>query len=127
MDEVNTYQFQASKQHSFVIYYGTDEDISKNLLPHKLSLGDIYPNPASELVNIPLTVPEIEENNPVAIKVFNLHGTLIKTINNSTYQPGFHQIQWDCTTDIGVKAIPGVYFISLQAEGIQEMKRIILN
>lgn len=61
-------------------YYQTIVDTDQ--IDHSLSVGDIFPNPASAITAIPIDVPKTCEIN---VELYDILGKKIATIHNGTY------------------------------------------
>ncbi|PKP21387.1 MAG: hypothetical protein CVU05_06890 [Bacteroidetes bacterium HGW-Bacteroidetes-21] len=78
---------------------------------------EIFPNPASSVLNISM---ELKENNHVTIELYDISGRKIMTLNNSDLYSGKQTLSFD------ISAIPaGLYICKIMAgENILESKRI---
>jgi hypothetical protein len=63
------------------------------LSPLNFSLGDPFPNPAIDLVNIGL---EIQSRMKVKLVVMDVRGIVIEVIADEIYHQGNHNIVWNC-------------------------------
>ncbi len=62
----------------------------------------------------------------VSLKIYDVAGSLIKTLVRGTQQKGTYRIIWDGSTNTGIHASPGVYFYQLSAgAGTTSMKGIL--
>lgn len=92
---------------------------SQSLLAKEISL-EVYPNPATQLVNLDYTT---SKNAPVAISLYNLNGEQIKTLLPLQEKTkGQHQLKVDLST---IHA--GMYFIMLQQEGHIQSKKLVIT
>lgn len=83
------------------------------------SLVKIYPNPASDKVNIHLS---LQKETNVDLRMFNINGKEITTLVRSTFKPGAYNIEVNTS---GLDK--GVYHIALKTElGVSVSKLIIL-
>ena len=71
-----------------------------------------YPNPFSEKVT--LTVALTQES-PVQIRIFNLQGTEIRTLDLSSLPIGEHAIAWDGNNNQGNPIPNGIYVVRVDA------------
>lgn len=70
----------------------------------------VYPNPASSVINI----NGLNDFSNLEVKIMNLHGQVVKSVDNSL--------------EINVKDIKsGVYFLNVNCDGSQIIKRIVVK
>ena len=98
------------------------EDDSKSLIIS--SETKVYPNPFTAFVNITFGL-EVATN--VRLTVSDINGRLIAQLKNSEAAKGNYSIQWDGTNSSGAQVHNGIYFIKLEAGGLQEISRVVLN
>jgi len=72
----------------------------------------IRPNPFSEEC---LLAFEIPSSSPVALRVFDPNGRLVRTIVSGLHAPGFHTHAWDGRNDAGRRAGLGLYLVRLES------------
>jgi hypothetical protein len=80
----------------------------------------LFPNPASDIVNMAFNVPEKQR---VSVEIIDVHGQLIKSLRTSeTFEPGQHKIT------AGLNGFnPGIYYCRLTDEkGSVTMKKIVV-
>jgi len=65
------------------------------------------PNPFNPLTKISF---QVQKAGNYAVKVFNVHGALVKTLANKNYDAGVHEVGWDGRNEAGGKAASGVYY-----------------
>lgn len=80
------------------------------------SLTDIYPNPASGIVNIAFILSEPGE---VTLEVFDLTGRYVSTIAHDVFEEDGNEVTWDAST-----IHQGIYFIKMKAGSYSAIKRI---
>ena len=82
------------------------------------SLQPPYPNPFNPVVALEFTVPGISKG---MIVVYNVLGQRVEILEQGNWQAGSHRILWNA------EALPsGVYFLRLEAPGIQKVQRMVL-
>jgi len=101
---------------------GIDDDIEFEL-PENFSLTQNYPNPFNPTTTIEFNLDKADH---VKLTVYNTAGELVKTLTNSQFSAGSHQLQWDATDISGNKVSAGVYLYSLQTANKIETKKMIL-
>ncbi|MGB5075021.1 MAG: T9SS type A sorting domain-containing protein [Bacteroidota bacterium] len=87
-------------------------------LPSSLNLAQNYPNPFNPSTTISFTTTKRGE---VSLKVFDLLGSEVATIQNGTLDAGEHSIMFDAS-----KLRSGVYMYRLQAEGKSLSRRMVV-
>lgn len=96
------------------------EDIS---LPTKFELFQNFPNPFNPSTTFKF---RITNAGPIQIKIFDIAGSLIKTISAEAQYPGESEIVWDGTNDYGEKQPSGVYVYQLISSSGSEARKMIL-
>ncbi|MFN9501774.1 MAG: FG-GAP-like repeat-containing protein [Chryseotalea sp.] len=95
MTQENNYTFLAEKNNSFRIYYGTD--IEKDILPEKIFLSALTPNPTQGSTRIQFTLPDKLGPAHVSLEVIDMMGRKISILKQGVYAPGFYTEQYDAT------------------------------
>ena len=96
---------------------GTNEqsaEISSALLP--------YPNPFNDSVVIPFPAVQGED---VSVKIYNVNGQYLRSINNSFSAEGRNFFTWDARDDSGNPLPSGLYFIMVE-QGQEIARRKVL-
>jgi hypothetical protein len=98
--------------------------------PYKLSdstphtgLDGCYPNPfnASTVISYSLEAP-----GSVTLRIFNLLGQCVKTMDNAYETAGYHTVTWDGTDDAALTVASGVYFVRFETPGFTATKKIVM-
>lgn len=98
---------------------------SMNQKEYKTGLLWISPNPANKFTLIQYMVPYPQF---VTLKIYNLDGTLIRTLTNKYRVAGSYAICWDLKTDDGKDVTGGTYFCRLKlGESIDNHKIIVIK
>ncbi len=84
-----------------------DEEFSG--IPSEFALEKIYPNPFNASAQVVVALPETSDLN---VKVFNVMGELVATLNDGNRKAGYHSFNIDAT---GLAS--GVYFTRVQVQG----------
>ena len=79
----------------------------------------IYPNPATNEVNLSFSIPE---KGKLTIELFQANGILLKTISNEVIDAGSHQIDWNTST-----LSSGIYFIRFTSDNDTQTIKLIKN
>jgi len=115
-------QYRFMNENKEVIISGM-ESISMELYPEKFTVHANYPNPFNAQTVIKYDLPKA---SPVSIRIYDLMGRTIKTIDQNIMKPGKHQFTW-YGRDATLKPVSsGVYFIRLQAGEEARIQKMLL-
>jgi hypothetical protein len=120
---INEHVMKEQNYTSQVIYFG---DLSNNeylLIPRGYHLSQNYPNPFNPITYIQYSVPQFDF---VSIEIININGQKIKTIVQSSHQPGNYEITWDGTNQYGISVPSGIYFYKLDADEFVSVRKLVL-
>jgi hypothetical protein len=78
------------------------------------------PNPAVSSMRLDFGLAAADAG-PVALRIYDLAGRVVRTLVEETLPPGPHQAVWDRTNDRGERVAPGVYFTRLRT-GARELQ-----
>lgn len=81
-----------------------------------------YPNPFNHTTNINFS---LKKENKVKVNIFNLKGQKINTIISEKKSDGSHNIIWNGKDKNNVECPSGIYFIKVEAEGMNQAKKIL--
>ena len=93
-------------------------------LPKILSLGQPRPNPAKAALRLKYALPR---QTQVSVKLFDIAGTLVKTLATGEQAPGYYDLTWDCKDNAGRTVARGVYFCTMEAENQRFSRKVILT
>lgn len=93
------------------------------MVPQDFSLTQNYPNPFNSSTSIVFAVPVQTE---VSLRIYNMHGQLIRSLMNREYNAGIHAVAWDGKGDDGVAVPSGIYFYTLKAANFTNSKKMLL-
>jgi hypothetical protein len=99
----------------------TDSDgsvYSPEMFEYKLKAN--YPNPFNPTTNISFSLPAEAE---IKLNIYNIKGQKVKTLTNSIYPQGNHNVMWNGRDDNGQPVGSGVYFYRLQVDGKTQATR----
>jgi hypothetical protein len=87
------------------------------------ALGPLWPNPlrSGEGLVLGLAVPH---GGPVTVRVYDLRGRLVRTLQDGTLERGVHRLAWDGADAGGRRVAAGVYFARLQAAGVSLVEKV---
>ncbi|KUG26882.1 hypothetical protein ASZ90_003271 [hydrocarbon metagenome] len=105
----------------FGMVVGVDENLDE--VPVNFTLENNYPNPFNPSTVIKYSVPELSNVN---LKIYNSLGQVVKTLVNTTQAAGSYSLQWDGTSDIGVKVSSGIYIYRLTTDKFSASKKMML-
>ena len=84
----------------------------------------------SELVEIKKVkkIPEKEELQaiPTSLKIYDVRGRLVKTLMDESLMPGTYSVHWDGLDKNGEQISSGIYFYTIKAGEIIEMKKMLV-
>ena len=125
MRKNNAYTFTSSAgTRDFNIYYGDYETIYKDLLSQEFIMGNPYPNPASDKVNIPLILPNTNQQYQVQLEIYNATGQRVYTTVDNVLMPGYHILQWSRNAvNTGIY----VYRMHIEELGLVKEGRIVVQ
>ena len=87
-------------------------------IPTEFSLKQNYPNPFNPSSKIKYNVSSLSF---ISLKVYDLLGKEIATLVNEEKTPGEYEVEFDA---LGLPS--GIYFYQLTAEGISDVKKLVL-
>jgi titin len=88
-----------------------------------LGLDDALPNPGTSRVTIGYTLSQVA---PVAIRVYDVAGRMVRTLVNEMGAPGPHEVVWNTRDDGGLPVPPGVYFYRMSSGTWQSQRKVVL-
>jgi hypothetical protein len=80
------------------------------------------PNPARGATELEFL---IAESGPVTIDVHDVAGRRVATLADGVFAAGSHRVSWDGTTNDGVRASSGAYFVEMRA-GSHHARRVLV-
>jgi hypothetical protein len=92
-------------------------------LPGSFELKQNYPNPFNPATTITFSLPQ--ESN-VSIKIYDVSGTLVRTLVNDNRTAGEYSVAWDGQNDNGVRVSSGVYIYRLEVGNFTQTRRMVM-
>ncbi len=98
-------------------------------------VSNLAPNPTRGSVTFSVSVPQsFEQTNrgpsriptDVDVRVYNVQGQLIRTLKQSGELNSIVTLRWDGTTQGGLQAPSGVYFLRVKAGDAEGVRKIVL-
>jgi len=87
-------------------------------LPRAFGLLQNYPNPFNPSTTIALDVPGAAgTKQPVILTIYDIRGRHVKTLIDTSLEPGSHLVHWDGRNDRGEQTSSGIYLYTLKAAG----------
>ena len=91
--------------------------------PDRFGLEPNYPNPFNPSTAVPF---QVAKPGPVKLRVFDLRGRAVKTLEDGRFNPGYYESKWDGCDDTGRPVASGVYVISIQAVDFVKQRKMLL-
>ncbi len=95
----------------------------EEVTPTALFLDQNYPNPFNPVTKIRFG---LTERAAVLLQIFDVTGTLVKTIVDKSYGPGTHEVVWKGRNENGEPVASGLYFYRLRVGKHQFTKKMVL-
>ncbi len=92
-------------------------------VPARAMLMQNVPNPFNPKTDIRFALPQGQD---VSLKVYDVKGRQIVTLQDGRMDAGYHTISWNGTDDTGRQMSSGVYFYVLQGEDLKLMEKMVL-
>lgn len=96
-------------------------DTINSIIDQKLLLSGLnqnYPNPSVSKTTIGFS---LSKSNKVILTIYNMSGAIVKTLVNSYFNSGYHEIELP-TIDI----VPGIYIYTMQTPTEQFVKKMVI-
>ncbi|MBN2416377.1 T9SS type A sorting domain-containing protein [bacterium] len=106
-----------------ITVYGPISVMGVNAVPAEFSLSQNYPNPFNPETSFKYMVAEDAD---VTIGVYNLLGKEIKRIVSGRQPAGYYAATWTGVDNTGRSVASGIYFIRMQADNFQMVRKISL-
>jgi hypothetical protein len=99
-----------------------DQDAAE-ALTRTVHLLPSRPNPWAPDTRIAFDLPR---PGPVRLRIYGVDGRLIRSLANESFTAGQHSVPWDGRDDAGLPAASGVYVYRLEADRIDESRKLLL-
>jgi len=100
-----------------------DSILLRGIMPELFKLNQNYPNPFNPSTTITYSLPK---SSDVKIRIYNVLGRAVRTIDMGRKPAGEHQFQWLGRDDSGSQLSSGTYYYQIIAEGFSDVKRMLL-
>ena len=87
---------------------------SSDLIPSTTELSNIYPNPFNPSTTIDYN---LSVGTDVSLVVYDMKGSIVKTLVSNFQDAGLHQITWNGKNEIGGQVSSGMYLVRMEADG----------
>jgi hypothetical protein len=94
-----------------------------DLIPDAFGLSQNYPNPFNVETDIRYRIPDVSF---VALKIYNILGQEIVTLEEGTKEAGYNIVHWNGTDITGQDVPSGVYVYRIMAGNWSDTKRMVL-
>jgi hypothetical protein len=102
-----------------IVYEGTlGVEKGRDVMPSQFILEQNYPNPFNPGTTITFHIPKRDH---IVITLFDITGTEVETLTNSTFDPGMYTIRWNAES-----VSSGVYFCRLHSGTTTITKRMVV-
>ncbi|MDP6170172.1 MAG: T9SS type A sorting domain-containing protein [Candidatus Marinimicrobia bacterium] len=99
------------------------DHLDLDLLPEKFIVYDNYPNPFNPITTIRYEIPD---HRDIKIKVIDIMGRTIKSVDLDYMMAGRHAYVWNGTNDFGKLVSTGIYFLQINAGPDTRIKKMLL-
>jgi hypothetical protein len=91
-----------------------DGDENKFIIPQSELLISNYPNPFNSTTLIVFTIPYDLTNVNVELNIYDVQGSLVKTLVNENLSAGNYIVKWEGNTNNLQSAASGIYFYNIK-------------
>ncbi len=88
---------------------GVDDD---EQIPINFTVSQNYPNPFNPSTSIKYSIPN---HSLVQIRVYDITGSLVKTLYNAEQNAGKYEVLWNSKDNEGNQVATGIYFMQFRA------------
>ena len=92
----------------------------------QFALSPGSPNPFTVETTLRYAIPSSSGPTAVGLRVYDLSGRLVRTLDYGTRDPGRHSVEWNGRDEAGHPLRNGLYFCRLEAGGFSANRRLIL-
>ena len=118
-----TYSFNAESYGELPVTIGSVHVHNQSAVPVEFGLDQNYPNPFNPSTTIDISVAS---DTQITLNIYDINGRLVSTLADGVYDTGYHSFVWNGLDQTGNKVSAGIYFYSLQAEGMSITKKMML-
>ena len=118
-----TASFNAESYGELPVTIGSIHVHNQTAVPVEFGLEQNYPNPFNPSTTIDVSVAS---DTQITLNIYDINGRLVSTLADGVYDTGYHSFVWNGLDQTGNKVSAGIYFYSLQAEGMSITKKMML-
>jgi len=100
-------------------------------VPGTITLADtgltVVNNPVGPIAGSTLLLMTLAKARVVNLHVYDVAGSLVRTLASRQFPAGVHAIGWDCTNDLGARLAPGRYAVILLKDSVAAIPRFGLG
>ena len=127
-EEIDLYAFVQNNNTKRILQgtrLGSPTSIENNVesIVEKYNLDQNYPNPFNPITQISYTIPN---QNFVELSIYDIKGSKIRTLVNSTKSSGKYSVIWNAKNDFGKLLPAGLYFYQLKTSKNVFTKKMLL-
>ena len=108
---------------SFRENYSSSLSSNNKLVPRSFALYQNFPNPFNPLTTIAYN---LNEKSYVYVVVYDLSGSLVKTLLNGSQDAGYNSLVWNSTNNKNEPISGGLYIYSVSTENSIHSKKMML-
>ena len=82
-----------------------------------------YPNPFNPITTLGYSTPE---DDLVNITIYDLKGSIVKTLINNSQSAGYKTVKWNATNNRNEPVSAGLYIYTIQAGEFKQTKKMVL-
>ncbi len=101
--------------------------ISAAFDPLQITSAKNSPNPFRGGTQIKFTIAGNNTPVDVSLRVYDMHGLLVKQLLNQPKKSGVYSVHWNGANEQGVPVAPGTYIYKLQVGTRQELVRKMMK
>ena len=117
----NNFAIKFTTDSATIVSVNGEENI--RYIPENYVLEQNYPNPFNPATTISYSIPE---QAFVKLCIYDINGTLVKTLYEGDRQAGRYHSIWNGENNSGIKVGSGVYFYRILANSFAQTKKMIL-
>ena len=92
-------------------------------MPARTQITGIAPNPFNARAVVRFTMATRDH---ATVAIYSADGRRVKQLARSWVGPGEFTVRWDGTTEAGVPAASGIYFVTLDTSNARDQRKVTL-
>jgi hypothetical protein len=109
---------------AIIVFIPAGAGVEPSAPVHQFALEPSYPNPFSSATTINFAVAE---RSTVRIDIFDMKGSLVRSLVSEQLDPGTYPVTWDGTDSNGQEVANGSYFAKMTAGTFTSSQKMILD